>query len=162
MPTVLLSLGSNLDPQRYLRSAQQHLHQQFADIIFSPCYRTRAVGFKGNDFLNGAAILETAWSLPELENWLHTLEDNHGRIRDGKRYGNRSLDVDVVYYGQAVIDEAGQRRIPRPEIKHAFVLKPLADIAPTFIDPVCDLSILELWQQHADYGLAMDVVSLAY
>jgi len=161
MPTVLLSLGSNQQPQRYLRLAVHALQQRFAPIRVSPAYRTQAVGFVGPDFLNNAVKLETNLSLAELENWLHAVEDGHGRKRSPGRYANRTLDMDVVYYGNAVIFNANNTlRIPRPEIKHAFVLKPLADIAPEFIDPVQRLSLLTLWQRHPDYGKAMEIVEL--
>jgi len=161
MPTVLLSLGSNQQPQRYLRLAVHALQQRFAPITVSPAYRTQAVGFVGPDFLNNAVKLETDLSLAKLEDWLHAVEDDHGRKRSPGRYANRTLDMDVVYYANAIIfNENNTLRIPRPEIKHAFVLKPLADIAPEFIDPVQKLSLLTLWQRHPDYGKAMEVVEL--
>jgi len=161
MPTVLLSLGSNQQPEHHLGLALQALKQRFASITVSPAYRTQAVGFVGPDFLNNAVKLETDLSLAELEHWLHAVEDNHGRKRHQGRYANRTLDMDVVYYGNTVMPNAnGTLRIPRPEIKHAFVLRPLADIAPGFIDPVKKLSLLALWQAHTDYGKAMEIVAL--
>jgi len=161
MPTVLLSLGSNQQPQSHLYSALNALHQRFAPILISPTYRTQAVGFIGPDFLNNAVKLDTETSLPELEQWLHALEDEHGRKRSPGRYANRTLDMDVVYYGNTVMyTPANTLRIPRPEIKHAFVLKPLADIAPDFIDPVQKQSLLAMWQQHPDYGKPMEIIEL--
>jgi len=161
MPTVLLSLGSNQQPQLHLCSALHALHQRFTPITVSPTYRTQAVGFAGPDFLNNAVKLETDLSLLELEQWLHEVEDRHGRKRCHGRYANRTLDIDVVYYGDSVIhNSANALRIPRPEIKHAFVLKPLADIAAEFIDPVQKSSLLTLWQAHSDYGKAMEIVEL--
>ena len=65
-----------------------------------------------------------------LNDWLHALEDAHGRDRSGPRYGDRTLDIDIVFYDALVLDGPGHLRLPRDELRHAFVLKPLAEIAP--------------------------------
>ena len=161
MTTVLLSLGSNLRPQHYLRAALHDLRERFGRIIASPAYRTPAVGFDGPDFLNNAVLLETELPLPELDQWLHALEDAHGRDRSGPRFSDRTLDIDVVYYGDLVVEGPGHLRIPRPELKHAFVLKPMADIAPDFVDPVQGRTLAQLWQAHPQHGAAFEVVELA-
>lgn len=161
MTTVLLSLGSNLRPHHYLRLAVDALRERFGGVVVSAAYRTPAVGFQGPDFLNNAVMLDTDLSLPELDDWLHALEDRNGRDRSGARFGDRTLDVDVVYYGDLVLAGPGQLRIPRPELKHAFVLKPLADIAPEFVDPVQRLTLRQLWQAHPQHGETFDSVELA-
>ena len=160
MTTVLLSLGSNLQPQHYLQAAVAVLRERFGAISVSPAYRTPAVGFDGPDFLNNAVMLDTDLPLGELDDWLHAVEDAHGRDRSGPRFSDRTLDIDVVYYGDLVVEGPGHLRIPRPELKHAFVLKPLADIAPDFIDPVRGLSLQQMWQQHPQHGQAFDTVEL--
>lgn len=160
MTTVLLSLGSNLQPQHYLQQAVAVLRERFGDIQVSPAYRTPAVGFDGPDFLNNAVMLDTELPLIELDAWLHAVEDAHGRDRSGPRFSDRTLDIDVVYYGDLVVEGPKNLRIPRPELKHAFVLKPLADIAPTFVDPVRKLTLAQMWREHPQYGQAFDVVEL--
>ena len=160
MTTVLLSLGSNVQPQRYLGLAVAVLRERFGQLQVSPAYRTPAVGFDGPDFLNNAVGLETDVPLLELDAWLHGVEDAHGRDRTGPRFADRTLDIDIVYYGDVVCDGPGHLRLPRPELKHAFVLKPLADIAPRFIDPVTQRSLQDMWQDHAQFGQAFDVVEL--
>jgi len=160
MTTVLLSLGSNLQPQHYLYLAVEELRERFGALRVSPAYRTPAVGFDGPDFLNNAVMLETDMPLSELDQWLHAVEDAHGRDRSGPRFSDRTLDIDVVYYGDLVVEGPGHLRIPRPELKHAFVLKPLADIAPDFIDPVRKQTLWEMWQAHPQYGQAFDVLEL--
>lgn len=92
------------------------------------------MGFDGPDFVNNAVVLQTDLELDALDHWLHALEDAHGRDRSGPRFSNRTLDMDVVFFGDCIVEGSGHPRIPRPELKHAFVLKPLADIAPDFID----------------------------
>lgn len=158
--TVLLSLGSNIEPQRHLRAALDELAATFAGLVVSPAYRTAAVGFDGAPFVNNAALLHSDWSLPRIEDWLHALEDRHGRRRDGPRLSDRTLDVDVVFHGGLVLRDADKVRIPRPELKHAFVLKPLADIAPQFVDPLSGRTLAALWQAHPQRDEPFEVVPL--
>jgi 2-amino-4-hydroxy-6-hydroxymethyldihydropteridine diphosphokinase len=157
---VLLSLGSNLQPQQHLHAAVAALRERFGAIRVSPAYRTAAVGFEGPAFLNNAVALETELPLETLDHWLHALEDAHGRDRSGPRFSDRTLDIDVVFHGDLIVEGPGHLRIPRPELRHAFVLKPLADIAPDFIDPVSGLSLAALWRAHGQYGDVFEVVEL--
>lgn len=157
---VLLSLGSNIEPQRHLRLALDELRGAFGDVVISPAYRTAAVGFDGAPFVNAAAVIRTTQPLQALEDWLHALEDRHGRDRSGPRLSDRTLDVDVVFYGQQVLREGERVRVPRPELKYAFVLKPLVDIAPGFADPLGGRTLAELWRAHPQYGEAFEVVPL--
>ncbi len=160
MTTVLLSLGSNLRPQQHLPAAIAALRQRFGPIAVSPTYRTPAVGFDGPPFLNNAVALQTDWELEPLDAWLHALEDAHGRDRSGPRFSDRTLDIDVVFYGDRIVEGPGHLRIPRPELRHAFVLKPLADIAADFVDPLSGRSLGTLWRAHAQFGEAFEVVEL--
>lgn len=146
MSLALLSLGSNQQPEHYLRAAADALRQRFPTARFSPVYRTAAVGFEGPDFLNAAAAIESDLDVHALNEWLHALEDAHGRRRDVPRFSSRTLDVDVVYFDDLIIEGSGNLRLPRPELKHAFVLKPLVDVAAGFVDPVQHRSLYELWQ----------------
>jgi 2-amino-4-hydroxy-6-hydroxymethyldihydropteridine diphosphokinase len=160
MTTVLLSLGSNVQPERHLASAVAALQAHFGPITVSAAYRTPAVGFEGPAFLNNAVVLHSALSLAQIEHWLHGLEDAHGRDRSGPKFSDRTLDVDVVFFGDAVLVEDGCQRIPRPELQHAFVLQPLADIAADFIDPVSGRSLAQLWQAHPQFGQTIETVLL--
>jgi len=145
MVRVYLSLGSNLEPHRYLRAALDELRTRFGAIEVSPAYRSRSVGFDGADFVNLAVGLDTGLAPEALNDWLHALEDRHGRRRDLPRYSDRTLDVDIVLYGEQVIDGPGHLQIPRKELRHAFVLKPLADIAPQVRHPVGGQTMAALW-----------------
>jgi 2-amino-4-hydroxy-6-hydroxymethyldihydropteridine diphosphokinase len=160
MTTVLLSLGSNVQPRRHLHAAVAALAERFGSIIVSPAYRTAAVGFDGPAFLNNAVAIETDLDLDALDAWAHALEDQHGRDRSGPRFSDRTLDIDVVFYGDLIVEGPGHLRIPRPELKHAFVIKPLADIAPDFVDPVSGLTLEALWRAHRQFGDAFEVVEL--
>ena len=145
MARVYLSLGSNLEPQRYLGAAIAALRERFGDITVSPAYRSKAVGFAGADFVNLAVGLDTELSPSVLNDWLHALEDRNGRRRDVPRYSDRTVDLDIVFYDALVTQGPGHLQIPREELKHAFVLRPIADIAPEFRHPVSGLSMAELW-----------------
>ena len=158
--TVLLSLGSNVEPERHLRAALDELRARFGEVVVSPAYRTAAVGFDGAPFVNNAAMLHTSEPLDALEAWLHALEDRHGRDRSGPRLSDRTLDVDVVFLGDAIVRDGGRVRLPRAELKHAFVLKPLADIAPGFVDPLSGRTLADLWRAHPQHFHPFEVVHL--
>ena len=71
--TVLLSLGSNVEPERHLRAALEELRARFGALTVSPAYRTAAVGFDGAPFINNAVMLQSDDTLVALEAWLHAL-----------------------------------------------------------------------------------------
>jgi 2-amino-4-hydroxy-6-hydroxymethyldihydropteridine diphosphokinase len=152
MSKAYLSLGSNLDPETHLRQAVAELRARFGTLVLSPTYRTPAEGFDGPDFLNCAAIIDTDLDVVALDAWLHALEDAHGRRRDQPRFSDRPLDIDIVFYDSLIFKGPGNLQIPRPELRHAFVLKPLADIAPDFRDPISGETLAELWRHHRDHG----------
>ena len=163
MSTAWLSLGSNLDAEVHLLAAAQALRARFGDVVFSPVYRTPAVGFDGPDFLNAAAAMQTDLDPFALNDWLHALEDAQGRVRGGERFSSRTLDIDIVFYDDLVLKGPGNLELPRPELRHAFVLKPLADIAPGHRVPTTGETLAGLWAAHPDAASppAVDTLSLA-
>lgn len=170
MHTAYLSLGSNLEPGRHLRAAVHALRERFPGVRVSPFYRFPAVGYDGPDFVNAAAVLETDLDAHALNAWLHALEDAHGRDRSGPRYSDRTLDIDIVLFDDLVAEGPGPAaptgttpvlRVPRDELRHAFVLKPLADIAPDARHPVSGQRIGALWAAHPDHDVAFEPVALA-
>ena len=160
MAKAYLSLGSNLDAEANLRSAITALRERFGDVVLSPVYRTKSVGFDGADFLNAAAIIDTELDPLALNDWLHALEDAHGRDRSGPRYSDRTLDIDVVLFDERMFEGPGNLRIPRPELKHAFVLRPLADIAADTIVPGTGRTLEQLWAAHPDHDLPLETIAL--
>ena len=146
MARVYLSLGSNVEPVRYLNAALDELRARFGALAVSPAYRSKSVGFDGADFVNLAVGMDTELSPEALNEWLHALEDRHGRLRNVPRYSDRTLDVDIVLYDDLVRQGGGHLDIPRKELKHAFVLKPVADIAPMLVHPVSGQTMQALWE----------------
>ena len=152
MARAYLSLGSNVEPEKHLTQALSELDAKFGAVVASRFVRSPAVGFDGPDFLNAAAIVETDLPIVELDAWLHALEDAHGRRRDVPRFSDRPLDIDIVFYDDLVFRGPGNLQVPRPELQHAFVLGPLAEIAPGFRDPGSGRTLAELWAAHPGRG----------
>lgn len=142
---IYLGLGSNKDPEHHLKEAIEALESTFGEIILSPVYRSSAVGFEGEDFLNAVALVETDWGVGEIKHYLTELEDQHGRDRNQPKFSDRVLDIDLLLYDDW-IGEFDGLALPRDEItRYAHVLKPLADLAPNLKHPGLDQTYAALW-----------------
>lgn len=142
--------------------AAQELRRRFADIRFSPCYRNRAFGFEGPDFINAVAALDTALEPLELIAELEAVEQLCGRSREDPKWAPRAMDLDLLLYGGMV--RANDRyRVPRPDLlRRIYMLQPLADLAPDLIHPETGQSIAThrdtlLRTEHALVPLALNL-----
>ena len=155
-----LSLGSNVDAEAHLRAAVVALRTRFGEVVVSDARVFPAVGFDGGDFLNAAAVIDSDLDPFALNDWLHALEDAHGRDRSGPRFGDRTLDIDIVLFDDLVCSGPGNLRLPRGELRHAFVLRPLAEIAPEIVEPTSGRSLAALWAASAEREVTMHEVAL--
>ena len=145
MVRAYVGMGSNIDPEANIRSGVAALRKLFHDLETSPVYRSKAIGFVGDDFYNLVAAFNTDLSAQGLASKLRDIEIAHGRAHSDKRFVPRALDLDLLLYGDLVID-SGTLKLPRPEIlRHAYVLKPLADIASDRYHPQLKRRFRELW-----------------
>ena len=148
MPRAWISVGSNIERERNIRAAVQDLEAIFGELVVSPIYETEAVGFDGDAFFNLVVGVESDRSPAELHRLMREIEQRHGRTRGGKKFSSRTLDLDLLTYGDAVTDEGG-RHLPRDEImKYAFVLAPLADVAADELHPELGEDYGSLWQRY--------------
>ncbi|MGQ4275460.1 2-amino-4-hydroxy-6-hydroxymethyldihydropteridine diphosphokinase [Pseudidiomarina sp. E22-M8] len=148
---VFLGLGSNRRRQHHIAAGIRALHQQFATVEHplrvAAVYESEAIGFAGHDFLNTVVALKTALSMTELSQSCKAIERAHGHPSSAAKYSPRTLDIDVLLYNDEVCETPVQ--LPRAEILHnAFVLCPLAELAPHHRHPVVGESFAQLWQNY--------------
>jgi 2-amino-4-hydroxy-6-hydroxymethyldihydropteridine diphosphokinase len=147
VPEVYVAAGSNVEPQQNVARAVRELERAFPGVRFSPWYQNHAAGFSGDDFINLVAGFNTQLPLAQVLSRLHAIETLCGRPCDAARWAPRSMDLDVLLYGDMVCDEAAVK-LPRPDLlKRAYMLGPLAALAPQVIHPTAGATIGELWQR---------------
>lgn len=145
--TAYLGIGSNVDVEQNVRTGAAALRETFGEVHFSPVYRSVAVGFTGGDFVNLVACITTPLQPLDLKEYLNTLENQHGRLRNTPKFSDRTLDVDILLYDDLYL-HCPALILPRPEVLlYAHVLKPLADLAPGLIHPVARQRMDELWHK---------------
>ncbi len=138
MARVYISIGSNIEPLHYIRSSIRTLREYYDKLILSSVYETEAVGFEGDNFYNLVVGFDTEVELDQLINHLKQIEDDNNRQRTSERFSARTLDLDILLYDDFIVkDEI---------LKYAFVIYPLAEIAPESVHPITKQSYKYLAQ----------------
>ncbi len=146
MARIYISVGSNIEPAHYLRQANVALTRALGELTLSPVYQSEAVGFEGEHFLNMVIGADTDLAIEELVSLLKQIELDNGRKPGAKKFSARTLDLDLLLYDDVVCSSPIE--LPRAEILHnAFVLWPLADVAPTRCHPLNGTRFNALWSQ---------------
>lgn len=146
MARVYISIGSNIDRERYITAALDALDARFDELQVSSVYESESVGFDGSPFYNLVVAVDTDMAVAQLSACFKQLEADNGRRRNVPKFSARTLDLDILTYDDRVGRIDGVE-LPRGEIlKNAFVLLPLAEIAPDGIHPVCGKRYGELWR----------------
>jgi 2-amino-4-hydroxy-6-hydroxymethyldihydropteridine diphosphokinase len=159
MVDVYVAAGSNIEPEKHLARALDALADFFGPLTVSPAYRNKAVGFAGDDFVNLAVRFATDLPATKVKERLEEIEKRCGRPPNAPKWAARTMDLDILMYGEEVSDDAALR-LPRPDlVRRAYMLRPLADIAPDLEHPTLHKTMRQLWQGF-DQGHAMTPVTI--
>jgi len=143
MTQVFVDIGSNIDRVQNICACVEQLRLDFPDVKFSKPYESASEGFEGDDFINMSAVFNTDMEYAELLAYLKALEAKQKRTRDGFKFASRTLDVDILLFGDEVLKP--DKDVPRAEIvKYPFVLYPLAEIAADVVHPELKQTIGEI------------------
>ena len=155
-----ISLGSNINQEYNTCAALRALKNLYGDLITSSVYETEAVGFIGDPFYNQIIGFDSDQQVKIITRQLRQIEKDQGRTRDSRRFAARTLDLDLILYGELIVSD-GRLQLPRDEIeRYSFVLEPLVEIAPDLIHPISKKSIAEIWQDFDKTNLKRKLVEL--
>jgi 2-amino-4-hydroxy-6-hydroxymethyldihydropteridine diphosphokinase len=144
---VYVAAGSNVAPFVHLRRALDTLHRHFAPLRVSTAYANAAVGFEGDEFVNLVVGFDTDLPVHEVIARLHEAEAVCGRTRDAPKWAARSMDLDILLFGDRVSDDPGLT-LPRPDLlRRPYMLGPAAELAPDHVHPTARRTLRELWDE---------------
>jgi len=162
MPRVYVGIGSNIDRENSIRGAVRELTAHYGRLTLSPVYESKALGFEGENFYNLVAGFDSAESIERIRQTLSRIESQFGRVRQDNCFSSRTLDLDLLLYGD-LVQHDDKVNLPHPDIRrYAFVLCPLADIAPDLQHPETGLSCAEMWRQFDGTGQEIRAVEFKW
>jgi 2-amino-4-hydroxy-6-hydroxymethyldihydropteridine diphosphokinase len=142
-----ISIGSNIDKDKHIPASLAALAQVFGELTISSIYESEPVGFTGDVFYNLVVGFDSDLEVKAVAKQLRQIELDNGRTPESRKFAARTLDLDLILYGDLIVND-GRLQIPRDEIEHyAFVLEPLAEIAPNLKHPISHISYAELWDK---------------
>lgn len=145
MTRVYVAAGSNVEAERNLKRALTELERHFGALTVSRAYRNTAFGFEGPDFINLAVGFDTDLELSAVIAQLRAIEELCGRERDAPKWASRPMDLDILLYGDLIVEEVSLK-LPRPcLLKQAYMLGPVAEIAGSVRHPTAGKTLAELW-----------------
>lgn len=145
---IFLGLGSNIEPSHHLPIGLRALEELLGALRRSTVYEGAAIGFAGDPFWNLVVGAQTELSVGELQMALRDIEYAHGRPRNATSNSPRTLDIDILTYGD-LHGKVDGVVLPRPEIlRNAFVLRPLAELAGNAIHPGEGRTYEALWSAY--------------
>ncbi len=157
---VYFGIGSNIDREINIRSGLAALKSLYGELKISPVYESKAFGFDGDDFFNLVVGFKTEFDIDEIEVQLKNIEFQFGRKQSETSYCPRTLDIDLLLYGNLICDK---HELPRIDIiKYAFVLKPLCDLVPDLIHLVENKTMSELWKNFDTSKQKINQISLSF
>ncbi|TFH89782.1 2-amino-4-hydroxy-6-hydroxymethyldihydropteridine diphosphokinase [Vibrio ouci] len=159
MVTVYVSIGSNINREHHISESLKALNHRFAPLHISNIYDCEPVGFEGDNFLNLVVGFECELPVAELVKVLHQIEFENDRQRETKEYASRTMDIDILLYGDQVgiIDGV---ELPRGEItEYAFVLRPLVDLAAQELHPTLNISFQQIWNDFDQTSQKIELMS---
>ncbi len=143
MATVWFSIGSNINKNENVRFALSQLRNKFGDLILSPVYQTKAVGFIGNDFYNLVGRFESEFSIVQIRKLFDQFEYHTGRIKSGHRFEDRTLDIDILLYDQIQYQD-NRICVPHPDVlEYDFILVPLSELIPDYVHPITGRRLID-------------------
>jgi 2-amino-4-hydroxy-6-hydroxymethyldihydropteridine diphosphokinase len=148
MALIYLSIGSNIERHRNISAALDALADNFGELVISSVYESESVGFTGDSFYNLVVAINSDQGVGQISQVLKQIEDQNGRDRSAPRFGARSLDIDILTV-DSLVGPVDGIDLPRDEVlKNAFVLQPMAEIAPDSVHPVTGERYIEHWLQY--------------
>ncbi|MBA6264070.1 MAG: 2-amino-4-hydroxy-6-hydroxymethyldihydropteridine diphosphokinase [Colwellia sp.] len=161
MARLYISLGSNVDRQHYLNTGLTALELLLGELTLSSLFASESVGFDGAEFYNMVIGATTELNIEQVTKALRDIEFTNGRPIDAKKYSPRTLDLDLLLFDDLVLNTPAQ--IPRAEItENAFVLWPLAEVAPQLKHPILLQSYQQLWQAYDKNQQALTKVKFSW
>ncbi len=171
MPLCFISIGSNINRVHNISSALDILHRELGPLKHSSIYESASVGFAGDAFYNLVSAFHCEERACHIAQQLKNIETEHGRVRCTEKFSSRTLDIDLLLYGEQIINTESLT-IPHKDIlNYAFVLEPLVEIAPQHQHPVNKLNYAQLWsdfdksklqQRKISHPLELDINSGLY